>query len=66
MKDIATDFRENARVDVNDVLNDTQEDIQLVANDVEDLKEEIVLLRDVMKTLSDAIVILINKDKDSE
>lgn len=66
MKDIATDFRENARVDVNDVLNDMQEDIQLVANDVEDLKEEIVLLRDVMKTLSDAIVILINKDKDSE
>ena len=37
MKDIATDFRENARVDVNDVLDDIREDIEINANEIESL-----------------------------
>lgn len=44
MNDIATDFRESARIDVNDVLDDIREDIQIITDKTDDLKEEVARL----------------------
>lgn len=56
MNDIATDFKENSRIDVNDVLNDMQEDIQMVAMDVEDLKEEVARLEEAVNDMLNIVI----------
>lgn len=48
MNDIATDFRESARIDVNDVLDDIREDIQILADETDELKEEVARLGKAM------------------
>ena len=65
MKDIATDFRENARVDVNDVLDDIREDIEINANEIESLHKiaeifnsELTAIFEKIKEMDEMLILL--------
>lgn len=68
MRDVATDFKESARVDVNDVLDDIREDIMMNANDTDDLREALETLNsevnEFMNVLNDTNKSLINLQQD--
>jgi len=61
MNDIITDFRESAKIDVNDVLNDMQKDIQMIGDDLQDLKNQLIYLKQCEADHHKMITQLINE-----
>lgn len=55
MKDMATDFKANVRIDVNDVLDDIREDIMMNVDDIDDLREAMSQLNDEMTACMETI-----------
>ena len=61
MNDIATDFRESARIDLNDVLDNIREDIQIITDETDELKEEVARLGRAIIHVLDIVTSLVKE-----